>query len=544
MATQKPCDQWPCDSGSEEERTQNSTKQRAETGESFCLSVPISPGSRLYERAFSNEIKQCSVSSHAVLQCGGAVLGNGNEALNHQSSEDFDGEKWDFFISHNWSVKRWKKFLALCLVWSGRRALICCICVQLLCFTLVSLGFLPLSSNQTDSHQISIWCIGGCLVTFAAVFLAMHEVLRFLGLPGYRTFLDKVCVDQSDEDRKREGIQGITAFLYHSEALVVLYSELYLQRLWTVFELTTFIALKPEGRIVVQPVILGPVAGYFVIIQALRIPELFLVPLSWQNLRAIDLASAIGSIVIISVDLLSLFFGAVLLRMWGRIRSRMTQQIESFSFDHAECHIEADRIEILGAIKALARKEGLVPADAPTKLCTKSFELLVQTTVPKRVSGAFRSTGIPCEVACLMALPSMALVLDLSAVRLRNLQDGGVLDVVAEILLDATFEACMPIFIGLAGILSGIRRGNGLFEAACTLGCFGLLVLGIWLPGACSMYNFAANIPASPAVRCLLLGLLLLAQFLALFLLYFNPNSSCMLNLRHCSCLRRAPRPA
>jgi len=36
-----------------------------------------------------------------------------------------------------------------------------------------------------------------------------------------------------------------------------------------------------------------------------------------------------------------------------------------------------------------------------------------------------------------MALPSMALVLDLSAVRLRNLQDGGVLDVVAEILLDA-----------------------------------------------------------------------------------------------------------
>lgn len=164
--------------------------------------------------------------------------------------------------------------------------------------------------------------------------------------------------------------------------------RLYLQRLWTVFELTTFIALKPEGRIVVQPVILGPVAGYFVIIQALRIPELFLVPLSWQNLRAIDLASAIGSIVIISVDLLSLFFGAVLLRMWGRIRSRMTQQIESFSFDHAECHIEADRIEILGAIKALARKEGLVPADAPTRLCTKSFELLVQTTVPKRVSGA------------------------------------------------------------------------------------------------------------------------------------------------------------
>jgi hypothetical protein len=37
--------------------------------------------------------------------------------------------------------------------------------------------------------------------------------LQILGLKGYRTFLDKVCVDQSDEDKKRQGIGAITAFL-------------------------------------------------------------------------------------------------------------------------------------------------------------------------------------------------------------------------------------------------------------------------------------------------------------------------------------------
>ena len=80
----------------------------------------------------------------------------------------------------------------------------------------------------------------------------MHEVLRFLGLPGYRTFLDKVCVDQSDEDRKREGIQGITAFLYHSEALVVLYSE-FLGHIPGLVTCSLVSSLYLEDRYVAEP---------------------------------------------------------------------------------------------------------------------------------------------------------------------------------------------------------------------------------------------------------------------------------------------------
>eukprot|EP00913_Durusdinium_trenchii_P001023 g941.t1 len=71
------------------------------------LSVAISPTSRLYHRGFSEEVMQCGVSSHVVLQCGGAVLGNGNEVFIGEELQD--GEKWHMFVSHNWSVKRWKK---------------------------------------------------------------------------------------------------------------------------------------------------------------------------------------------------------------------------------------------------------------------------------------------------------------------------------------------------------------------------------------------------------------------------------------------------
>lgn len=518
--TEQPWPQWPCDSEEEVEAVEVVQASRKGT-----ISVPISPGSRLYERAFSTEIKQCSVSSHVVLQCGGLVLANGNEEQKHETySEEFDGQKWDFFISHNWSVKRWQKFLALCLVGSGKKALIFCVCAQLIFFTLVSTGILPVTHSQIDGHEISIWCVGSCLVTYAATFLVHHEVLDLLGIPGYRIFLDKVCVDQSDDQRKRQGIQSITAFLYHSEALVVLYSEIYLKRLWTVFELTTFLAMKPEGQLVVQPVILGPVAVYFVIIQCLRIPEMFLVPMAHDQLLSLELLPALGAYGIMALDLLSLLLGSVFLRRWGCSRSGMAEQLQGFTFEAAECELPADRLEILGAIKALARREGLVPRDASTRVCAESFERLVHEIVPKRMAGAFRLTGITCQIACLMSLPSMALVLDLSAVRLRSLrstQDAGLL-LVMEILQDAMFEALMPISIGLAGIVTGIKAGSccrDFFSITC---CFLLLVLGIWVPGANLMPHLVSYLPGSEVTQVLLLGSILTAQCVVLYFLYFD----------------------
>lgn len=123
-----------------------------------------------------------------------------------------------------------------------------------------------------------------------------------------------------------------------------------------------------------------------------------------------------------------------------------------------------------------------------------------------------------------MSLPSMALVLDLSAVRLRNLrstQDAGLL-LVMEILQDAMFEALMPISIGLAGIVTGIKAGSCCRDFFAITCCFLLLVLGIWVPGANLVPHLVSYLPGSEVTQVLLLGSILTVQCAVLYFLYFD----------------------
>ena len=79
----------------------------------------------------------------------------------------------------------------------------------------------------------------------------------------------------------------------------------------------------------------------------------------------------------------------------------------------------------------------------------------------RRMKHAFQLTGIPCQVAFLIALPCFSALLDRWALELRSLHGAGrgaALEIVAELLNIAAKELCVPIAVGLAGIFSGIRR--------------------------------------------------------------------------------------
>lgn len=428
------------------------------------------------------------------------------------------------FISHNWSVKRWKKFLSLCLVWSGVRAIVACCLTQLLCFVFILAGILPILSSELDGHEFSVWCTMACLLTYLLVVFVAHELLDLLGMQGYRTFLDTACVDQKDEEKKRAGIQSVTACLFHSETLVVLYSDLYLERLWTVFELSTFLALKPNGRLLVQPVALGPLTFFFVAIQAFRVLEVVLLPSRWDQLLSDPVTFAWG-VTVMSLDLLGLLLCALLLRIWGRTRASLAQQAAAFSFCRAKCHVEADRDQISTAIQVLAEKVGLVHQEASLKECISSFEGLVRLQVPQRMRREFGKTGIPFKTACLIALPSMAMVLDFAVLRLRGLLSEGLeeegLMILLEILQDMNYELCMPLVVGLVGMLSGCARGSPIFEASIVMSSFFLLVFGLWLPGGPLMPSITIMMdPLAEPGKGIVLGLLLLLQGLLLAYLY------------------------
>merc|ERR1719504_458999 len=67
-------------------------------------------------------------------------------------------------------------------------------------------------------------------------------------------FLDKTCIHQTDINLQTAGIRKLGAFLRRSRCMVVLYGEQYLQKLWTVYELASFLTLCPGRKIWVIPV--------------------------------------------------------------------------------------------------------------------------------------------------------------------------------------------------------------------------------------------------------------------------------------------------
>ena len=93
----------------------------------------------------------------------------------------------------------------------------------------------------------------------------------------------------------------------------------------------------------------------------------------------------------------------------------------------------------------------------------------------------------------------------------------------AEILQDANYELCMPIAIGLVGILSNSKKGSAFFEAGSIFLCFLLLVLGVWLPGGPLLPSLQTLTVVEPDILCLLLVSILLCQISITWGLYRAP---------------------
>ena len=149
---------------------------------------------------------------------------------------------------------------------------------------------------------------------------------------------------------------------------------------------------------------------------------------------------------------------------------------------------------------------------------------MVQAKVPTRMQGALSLTGIPLGLVLLMVQPSMAMVLDISSIRIRkmlaenSLADIVTLNVLVEILKDINYEMCMPITLGLVGLTSGSTRGGILYEAGCIFLCFLILVVGVWLPSTPMMPSLAM-MSSTLGAMFFLMGLLF-AQALIMWGLY------------------------
>lgn len=264
---------------------------------------------------------------------------------------------------------------------------------------LVIAGVLPVFMVEAEVGEdlvttpISVWCTLGSLVALLLALTLSHEVLLCLGRQGPDVFLDKVCVDQFDDQKKQEGIHAITSYLWNSDVLVVLLSEMYLERIWTVFELVSFLLLKPYGKVHALPVELATFTILIAVFQSLRIMgELvnsYFAPVVHPGAMAIGWI--IGSI------LLFLFCCAMILpvRRWGRVRSQLSRQMHTFTFASSHCQQEADREEIMGALVNLAVEYKIVKETRSTKEVCEILEARAREVVPKSMQEEISLGGLP-----------------------------------------------------------------------------------------------------------------------------------------------------
>eukprot|EP00913_Durusdinium_trenchii_P027885 g26147.t1 len=111
-----------------------------------------------------------------------------------------------------------------------------------------------IAANADAEHVVvSFWSL------FAGLLSTM--VILVLWRPPGNVFLDRVCINQFNQDLKVMGIISLGAILKRSDSILVVWDENYVERLWCLFELAAFLKthLPDEGRIQVKPVGFGSV---------------------------------------------------------------------------------------------------------------------------------------------------------------------------------------------------------------------------------------------------------------------------------------------
>eukprot|EP00405_Crypthecodinium_cohnii_P037330 CAMPEP_0206540216 /NCGR_PEP_ID=MMETSP0325_2-20121206/8860_1 /ASSEMBLY_ACC=CAM_ASM_000347 /TAXON_ID=2866 /ORGANISM="Crypthecodinium cohnii, Strain Seligo" /LENGTH=408 /DNA_ID=CAMNT_0054037871 /DNA_START=324 /DNA_END=1551 /DNA_ORIENTATION=- len=180
--------------------------------------------------------------------------------------------------------------------------------------------------------------------SMALALLFGSDVLSTLGFRDPLVFVDKVCIHQTDEDEKLKGISKLGAFLDCSDRMLILYSDVYLRKLWTIYEVATFLSLRSISAMDVVPVqmpavIFGAPPGGYIFSSTLML---------WRYLADADP----GWLRYVLKSLFSFGF-LMFLRRWAREKARTIVQLREFDVSDCTCAVEADREVIYAKIADL-----------------------------------------------------------------------------------------------------------------------------------------------------------------------------------------------
>lgn len=292
--------------------------------------------------------------------------------------------KIDTFISHNWCVERRKKFCCLVLHFNFDTAAALTMVVMLALLVGTLLGAVPTVELRLLSPPRRRGVCGKLLC--APFFWLVLHFLRGVSLGGRCrdpiVFLDKTCIHQADLSKQSQGIKKLGAFLCHSSSMLIIYTDVYFRKLWTVYEVASFLALHRASQMKVVPTIL---------------PAVILV-----GLATLYVATVLTTVIEICFGFVYTFRMAmglcgypllIMLRAWARDQAAIQARLATFNVASCTCSDENDRSIVYGNIAALMRATGVVADKTTDEEALLAFDDLVKTELPGAVAASIGPVG-------------------------------------------------------------------------------------------------------------------------------------------------------
>ncbi|CAE7452457.1 unnamed protein product [Symbiodinium necroappetens] len=379
-------------------------------------------------------------SSHHVLRCFGQALRNKTLIDLYHFSKP--AVRISQFVSHSWHGSARKKIATLFVLKNGPAAVASGSLLALVMVVLSSFNILHGYDRQPMIEQERAYVFGPWGI-------CMGMLTAFIGLTFCErrdeVFLDRLCIHQTDQRLKLEGVLNICAFLKNSDSMLVLWDPSYVERLWCIFELAAFLKSRETGKaakLFIRPTILGPssLASCFGLF-ALQLAQ---TAVPWQN-------ASHGTMVFSVLAWIGCFAVTSVWRSHYRQIDTIKTQLQSFTISNTKANC-CER----GHVDAQGRK---VPCDkAVLTACVRqwfgsvdAFEDNVRSGVAAALSEGLGKGWFPYPYVLAAAAPILWGQGDFIASRLREgeFYNAGVTAIIGL----AYWLAAIPFIFACGGLL-------------------------------------------------------------------------------------------
>jgi len=337
---------------------------------------------------------------------------------------------------------------------------------------LTSHGCLSGFTQQIGEVQLGYLCIVVGVPMFWFILFTWQTLAGHL-FSGSTIFVDKACVHQADPELKKKGIENLAAFVYYSWSMLVCYSDVYLQRLWTVYEFASFLMLHPGGTMHIRPVLLGLVVvvgafASYISFCAARFWYAQMHTLPFLTLQEVALAPAVIAFAIVQ-------------RPWAFERAQIGERVKHFRICEAKCFAEEDRALVQQNIISFMKLLNYVPDAASDEDIYTAFEALVRKEVPHLLAVSFGRVGVPYLHVVIMFVPQLLNGFEWfsanfqSGASWRGLSSSLIFDMTAALAIG-------PLCIASTSAMSSLSLKNrvGVQHAFATISAVALINLALW----------------------------------------------------------------